>query len=75
LSGVQLRQLSSRGFNDRRKSLALASLEQGSRISATEALGSLDNLITLNVKRQDRGWGYIYVHRQGTPLIPRILAE
>ena len=35
---VELRQLPSRGFNNGRKSLALASFEQGSRISATEAL-------------------------------------
>jgi hypothetical protein len=34
---IELRQFSSRGLNNRRKSLALASLEQGFRICATEA--------------------------------------
>lgn len=38
LSGVQLSQLSRGNPRDRRKLLALACLEQGSRVCATEAL-------------------------------------
>ena len=42
LSGVQLRQLSSRSFSDRRESLALAALEQGWTDATTAAqLGDL----------------------------------
>jgi hypothetical protein len=49
---VELSQLASRYVRNVRKPLALASLEQGLRIGAAEALDHVVEVITLNVMRQ-----------------------